>query len=82
MNIQTLSDFLTRKGFRKYNDNLIFEKKIRDVHKRYIIKDNDVFLEQKLIKENDDKFKLLCYGDIRNIFVNNNDRLEGFNIKI
>jgi hypothetical protein len=70
-----LDTFLRRKGYRYDNTDNTYKKRVRELDKRYMIKDNDVFVEKKFFSHKN--YKLYAYSDIRELYINNNDKLSG-----
>jgi hypothetical protein len=76
MTLSDLNSFLLRKGFKVDPRDGSLVKTVRDMDKRYVIKDNQVFMESKSRK--DITYKLVAFSDVREIYVSDNDKLNGF----
>lgn len=76
MKIEDFKIFLSRHGFKENFRDKTFDKKVKDVNKRYIIKDNDIFMESKSFSQKD--YILVSYADIRDVYITDDDKLSGF----
>lgn len=76
MKLEDFTSFLSRSGFKYNSSTKSYDKKVNDMSKRYVMKDNMVFMESKPL--NQKEFKMTAYADIREVYVTDSDRLGGF----
>lgn len=75
MKITELTAFLEKKGFKLDNRNGTYNKRVRELDKRYIIDDNSVFVEQKYF--NKEKYRLIALSDVRELYITDRDKIGG-----
>jgi hypothetical protein len=75
MKIDELKNYLERKGFKFNQRDKTYEKRVRELDKRYIISDNAVFVEQKFF--NKKSYRLIALSDVRELYITDKDKIGG-----